>query len=239
MKQKQRMKEEEKWAKEYLLYRGFEENTIVFEPHCSRTPDFLVDGRIAIEVRRLNQHVKTASGKREPLEELAKPLRDRLKRLLTSMGPPTNGVSWYVASWLRRPQLTKNWEAVVRKKLQPFQSATVESEGEDIEIDRNFCLMLKRAREPKSLGFILAAHADRDANGWAIPKLEKNITLCINEKTKKIAPYRTEYPEWWLVLIDFVLPGMQEQIQVKHDWDKVLVVPPSNYPGAYEVKTSV
>jgi hypothetical protein len=233
------MKEEEKWAKEYLLYRGFEENTIVFEPHCSRTPDFLVDRRIAIEVRRLNQHVKTASGKPEPLEELAKPLLDRLKKLLTSMGPPTNGVSWGVAPWFRRPQLTKNWEAVVCKKLQPFQSATVESEGEDIEIDRNFCLKLKRAGGPKSLSFFLATRADLDANGWPTPKLEENITLCINEKTKKIAPYRTEYPEWWLILIDFVLPGMQEEIQVKHDWDKVLVVPPSNYPGAYEVKTSV
>jgi hypothetical protein len=93
--EKRSMTEEEGYAEEYLKFRGF--RNIIFEPHCSRTPDFLVDGRIAVEVRRLNQYTKTKSGDLEALGKLGKPLRERLQELLKSFGPPTNGVSWQVS----------------------------------------------------------------------------------------------------------------------------------------------
>ena len=48
------MKQEEKWVEEYLTHRGFRD--IVYEPDGNVPPDFLIDGKIAIEVRRLNQH---------------------------------------------------------------------------------------------------------------------------------------------------------------------------------------
>jgi hypothetical protein len=66
--------------------------------------------------------------------------------------------------------------------------------------------------------------------------MEKNLTICIDEKTRKIAPYRKKYSEWWLVLVDFMFGGTERPVQVIHDWDKVLVTHPSNYAAAYEVK---
>lgn len=43
---------DEKIANEYLPYLAFTD--VVFEPHGKTRPDFLIDGQIAVEVRRLN-----------------------------------------------------------------------------------------------------------------------------------------------------------------------------------------
>ena len=48
-------------AYKYLEYRGFKK--IVFEPEGKSTPpDFFVDDRIAVEVRRLNQNEASLPG---------------------------------------------------------------------------------------------------------------------------------------------------------------------------------
>ena len=58
----------------YLSHLGFQE--VVYEPDGNVPPDFLLDGRIAVEVRRLNQNAQTVSGP-HGLEEVAKPLWGR------------------------------------------------------------------------------------------------------------------------------------------------------------------
>jgi hypothetical protein len=234
---KRKMDESETCVYEYLTHRRFVE--IAFEPDGSKTPDFLVNGRIAIEVRRLNQHHETKLGEMQPLEGLAKSRREHVAALLQSLGPPVSGVSWYVSYSFKRPQLTKDWKKVAREKLQPFQLAAIQGAEGVIEIDQNFRLRLIRRCEPGPLAFILAGFSDFNSGGWLIHELEKNLTLCIEEKATKIAPIRARYPEWWLVLVDFVSNGTPEPAQVKHHWDKVLVVHPSNCAIAYEVKTVV
>ncbi len=47
---------------EYLLHRGFRD--VVYEPEGKVPPDFLVDNRVAVEVRRLNQNEDTPVGER-------------------------------------------------------------------------------------------------------------------------------------------------------------------------------
>jgi hypothetical protein len=237
------MKPEERWAQEYLEHRGFED--VVFEPDGNVTPDFRVNGNIAIEVRRLNQEHQAESGEPEGLEQLARPLDERLRALLETLGPPVNGVSWCVSYTFKRPQLTKTWQAVVREKLRPFQGGAVEVDDGVVNIDRNFRLSLKRASEPGRLAFFMGGHVDSNAGGWIISELQANLTRCIREKTLKIeacppgsaSSYRSKYPEWWLIFIDFINGGTQEPVQIKHDWDKVLVMHPSNFAGAYEIKS--
>lgn len=75
----------EQVAFDYLSSRGF--ISVVYEPDGNVPPDFLVDGRIAVEVRRLNQHEETPNGPRG-LEDVAFPLEARMRRLVRSMGPP-------------------------------------------------------------------------------------------------------------------------------------------------------
>ena len=50
------MKREEKIANDYFISVGF--NKILYEPDGNIPPDFLLNDSIAVEVRRLNQHLK-------------------------------------------------------------------------------------------------------------------------------------------------------------------------------------
>jgi hypothetical protein len=46
--------------------------------------------------------------------------------------------------------------------------------------------------------------------GWLRPELEKNLATCIRDKSGKIAPYRSKYPEWRLVLVDHMMGGTRD-----------------------------
>ncbi len=235
-----KMNQAEAWAKDYLVYRGFKEEDIDFEPDGNMTPDFLLENRIAVEVRRLNQHWQGSSEDdlREPVEKLSMPLLIRLRRLLEAFGSPENGVSWYVSHKFQRPQLTTNWEPILRKRLQPFQQGKIQDRENVIRIDDHFSVRLLRCPEPGASNFVWSGVSDFNQGGWVIPELEKNLAICIAEKSGKIAPHRRKYPEWWLVLVDYMMGGSPETVCVEHDWDKVLVIHPSNYGWAYEVPGS-
>jgi hypothetical protein len=71
----------EKVAMNHLRFRGHHD--VLYEPDGNVPPDFLVDRRIAVEVRRLGQ---TDSGfePRKALEESSIPLSIRFGRLLAS-----------------------------------------------------------------------------------------------------------------------------------------------------------
>ena len=68
-----------KIALDYLKSLGFSE--LVYEPKGNVTPDFLLNGKIAIEVRRLNQHY-LRNGVYEPLEELFYRIVPKVMKLL-------------------------------------------------------------------------------------------------------------------------------------------------------------
>jgi hypothetical protein len=215
-------------------FRGFRD--MVYEPDGNVPPDFLVDGKIAIEVRRLNQHHQNECGQLEALEALAIPRDIKVRTLLDSFGAPSQGgASWYAYYKYQRPQLIKDWETVLSDKLNAFLAAAVQEPYTEIRVDKHFSLRLTRRQQPGQQIFLLAGHSDYDSGGWVIPELEKNINLCVEEKTHKIAPHRTKYPEWWLVLVDFIIGGIQEPVQISHGWDRVIIIHPSNYAGAYEV----
>jgi len=55
---------DERIAFEHLRQRGVDAQDIEFEPDGNVTPDFLVRGEVAVEVRRLNQHGQTPDGPR-------------------------------------------------------------------------------------------------------------------------------------------------------------------------------
>jgi hypothetical protein len=95
------MNQSEKLFAEYLVHAGYSD--VVYEPDGKHPPDFLVNGRVAIEVRRLNQNVQTGT-ERRGLEETAIPLNRSVRKVLASMGPPLEGGSWFVYYSFRRPR---------------------------------------------------------------------------------------------------------------------------------------
>jgi hypothetical protein len=235
---KRKMDQSEAWAKEYLLFRGFKPADVAFEPDGNVPPDFLVEGRIAVEVRRLNQHWHAATGDSEPLEKLSVPLLIRLRKLIEGFGPPPSGVSWDVFWRFGRPQLRQDWEPILRRELQPFHDGQIRDKERTIHIGSNFKLRLVQRARPDTCTFVLAGGSDIDAGGWVIPELEKSLTICVREKSVKIAKYRAKYPEWWLVLVDHMTGGTPKELHVEHDWDTVLIIHPSNLAWAYEVRNT-
>jgi hypothetical protein len=224
----------------YLSHQGFKD--VVYEPDGNVPPDFLLDGHIAVEVRRLNQNEQTASGS-HGLEEVAKPLWARMNRLVESLGPPTAGASWYVCYRFRRPVPPwKRLEPRLRAVLRDFRDGS-NHERARIDFGDGFHLQLLAAGTLYPTFFVLGGCVDRDSGGWVLPELERNLRICVAEKSRKVSRVRAKYPEWWLLLVDHIGHGLskvdreqfRQQLRMIHDWDKIILVDPLNPKRAFEL----
>jgi hypothetical protein len=122
----------ERIAQEYLLRLGYER--IEYEPDGNVPPDFLVDGSIAVEVRKLNQNHVTADGVRG-LEHLAVPLERKMDSLLKSFHGPTHEASWFVLFTFRRP--VPEWKQL-RKMVTTALGSFDENSRNDIGDDQHY-----------------------------------------------------------------------------------------------------
>ncbi len=232
------MDDAERAALDYFTHLGFK--VVLYEPEGkSKPPDFLLDGRIAAEVRRLNQNeIPSQPGMRpRGLEEVAIPIQKNIQRLLRSFGPPTAQVSWFVHLKYSRP--VPGWrdiETALRRHLQFFRDDPIQTPV-TIRLFDKFVVRICRAGPLFPYYFVMGGRFDRDAGGWLIPELERNLRICIDEKTAKVSAIRSKYPEWWLVLIDHINYGEQETIQTPpHDWDKIVLIDPLSHTQALELR---
>ena len=235
------MNDSEMIAYSYLVGKEFQ--TIQFEPRGQRTPDFLVNGSIAVEVRRLNQH-HSHEGISRGLEEVSIPLQMRLRRLLLSFGPPIQGQSWFVNYRFRRP-LPKPGKLIadLRDALEEFKDNLGVSPPNPIRLDRNFEVDLLPAGDKHPMLFLLGASIDRDTGGWVRPELERNLRIVVQEKAKIVSPYHGEYREWWLILVDRVSHGVWDGTEdfrralsdTEHAFSKIILIDESDPPRALEL----
>jgi hypothetical protein len=226
-----KMDKSEQIVYQYLIHRGFADP--IYEPDGNIPLDFLVDGRIAVEVRRLNQNDNSA-GKQRGLEEIAIPLKKRFQDTLHSMGQPVNGSSWFVTYSYKRPLPEWNkLELPLKQALKDFIDLP-STDVANINISNEFSIRIVRASKEYSTFFVLGGFCDHDAGGFVLAEMKKNISLCIEEKHRKITLVRHKYPEWWLVLVDHTGLGahkydfieLHELIQINDKWDKIIVVNP-------------
>lgn len=234
------MDSSEKIANQYLLSQGFKD--VVYEPDGNIPPDFLVDGRIAVEVRRLNQHHES-NGKHRGLEEVSIPLRERMEKLLDSLGPPDSNGSWFVSFRYERP--LDDWKHI-EKNLKKFLTSFMNNKNRSqttYKVSDKFDIQILKASNPHGTFFLLGGYSDHDSGGWLLNEIKKNFELCLEEKTRKIEKFKDKYPEWWLVLIDHIGYGLDDfdrerfhdQVRVEHDWDKVILIDPRNHERALEI----
>ena len=234
------MDETEKLVAEYLAHRGFSD--VVYEPDGNIPPDFLVNGHIAIEARRLNQN-HVADGKRQGLEEVAIPLWNGLTKIAMSMGPPTRGMSWFVFVRIRRPvEKWKTLEKKVRTAFTEFISAPSHVE-KSVKIGVGVEVVFYPTNHRHDTVFVMAGRVDRQAGGWLLAELAKNLQICMDEKLKKIEAVRPKYSEWWLALEDRIGYGLgeSEQQQLRellspiYGWDKVILIDPTTCVRSFEL----
>jgi len=216
-------------------------SNIEYEPDGNVPPDFLVEDRIAIEVRRLNQNFIAGHIPRG-LEESRIPLWQKVENFLKSLGPPKGNKSFFVFFRFRRP--LPEWKELadeIRAKLMTLNITEVNG-MKDIFISEKFDLTVFPASNLWKDAFLLGGCIDRDAGGFVLAEVERNLRICIEEKTKKISPYREKYPEWWLLLIDHIAHGLdsldrdqsRKLIRIDHSWDKIILLNPENPSWFFE-----
>lgn len=229
------MDSSERLAERYL--RSLKLGRVLYEPQPNAPPDFLVDGRIAVEVRRLNQnHVHGDSY--QGLEQGAAAVVRWAQTKLPDYGPALNGEGWWVFFHFRRPM---DWRSIKRglpKAFRAFQ-ARPSPAGVTLMITPTFELEIAPASILVAHQFMFGGYSDRDAGGFVVAEIIRNLKLCIAEKTAKIAPGRGRYPEWWLVLPDHIGPDLdinERQLVRDHvergEWDRIVLLHPRDPASA-------
>jgi len=232
---------DEKLAKTYLSQLGY--SSIVYEPDGNIPPDFLVDGKIAVEVRRLNQNSTSQNGVIKGLEEQTIPLWHKLENLLSSYGVPQNGKSWFVGVRFRRP--IESWNKLmpkIQKLLEDIKNQELDKMV-TYEISENFTIKFNPVPEPLDNMFLMAVSTDMDAGGFILSKMEINLKLIVAEKSKKIEKFKSKYDEWWLILTnyigyslsDFEKKQFKETLLMSHDWDKIVLINPLEPSNLFEI----
>ena len=224
---KQKENEDELCAQDWLRRQGYRD---IRRP-CSDPPDFVVDGRYAVEVTRLNQRIVVGDEEYSRGEEEArKPLTDHLERVLGELGPPGNeGRSWIIdceydfGEPLPHPKIvTAQLSEALTPLLKPYDDSIV-SAMHKTQLDYD-----KHAGEISYLGFphlclesgiclelgefsygpakfFLQNVSDGEGIGVA-EELSRSIQHRIRDKARKLRSQNKigEYENWWLILVDHV-----------------------------------
>lgn len=228
---------------EHLCHRGFQH--VVYEPDGNVAPDFSVDGRLAVEARRLNQHDQSAVPR--GLEETAIPFERTVRRVLADFGPPRRSQSWYVVYRFQRPIPEKRLAVqALRQILEEFATGAFNDTTEFVRPTANLTVSFLKAGKPHRNMYVTGAVSDHDAGGFVVSELIRNLAICVAQKTKRVAPFRSRYPEWWLAFVDHISYGDLEddEVQALRDeaqewndghWDRVVLINPLNPARFFDI----
>ncbi|ENM5855915.1 hypothetical protein NTE09_003967 [Vibrio mimicus] len=194
------LNEDENIVREYLETRF---DKVVHEPDGNVSPDFLVNGKIAVEVRRLNQQFRGVN-KTVGLETDQFRLMDVIRKKLSKYPVDETSKSYFVTISYQRPigklsSIVSNLEeAIVRFQLS----------GEPIpysyKLHKNVLFEIELERPIKDMKYKIGIEIDEDSGGWVIDTYVKDTNHCIEEKAIKINSNYSKYPEWWLVFVDHI-----------------------------------
>jgi hypothetical protein len=233
------MNDSENIAFAHLKFRGF--TNPVFEPDGQVTPDFVLDGRIAVEVRRLNKHERDSQPSRG-LEETAFPLLMGMQKLAASFGPAKNE-AWYLGLDFGRPFPT--WPKLAKLARSFLEQVRDSHSSSPLTRQLAHRVELEVVPSTNITGdiFHLAMCTDDDSSGWVLEDFERSLRLCIEDKSRKTAAFRPRYGEWWLLLVDHVSYSLSEfsraqfkqSVHVEHDWNRVIIVNPLDHTHYFEL----
>ncbi|MFT6871017.1 MAG: hypothetical protein ACJAVN_000014 [Roseivirga sp.] len=237
------MNSEESNAEKHFLNQGFQ--SIDFEPDGNIPPDFVLDKKIAVEVRRLNQN-KVIEGKVIGTETLQNKFWQKLKTLVEKLNNQFRGVSnneSIVLSFSFDRPLTIHKQSIKQIEdliLQNYQNA----EFEETKHLENLEIRFYKTEYKSGEQFIMGGYSDRDTGGFVVSNIYENLKLVIKEKEKKVSKFRERYDTWWLVLIDRI-DGRLEEIDIKQlsnlpqietYFDKVIMLTGRNHDIRVDIK---
>ena len=215
------MNDDEETIKKHLESIGYKDP--VFEPNGNIPPDFLIDGKIAVEVRRLNQ--QTA------LEEDWHSLTDKINDLCLEIQDAEQQNSAFITVKFKRPLnvSTKDIREILEKHLPHID------EEISYQLRDNLKINIKPTSNRLENVYYLGKSIDRDRDGYVLSNLCENLKFIIPEKADKIALHQHKYQTWWLALVDHIdhvsidneeLDLLQEPPIDKGPFEKILLVSP-------------
>ena len=240
------MDESEKLTKEYLKHLGY--NHIAYEPDGKVTPDFLVEGGIAVEVRRLYPNEAARRTTDREFKDSEIPLRDSITALLKKFGPPSQGGSWFVScefssTLTQSKEWKQRWRTLktkVRLGLEGFKKSATYSNAV-LWVEDALKLKIFRASDLHKYFYMIGMVIDDSAGFLISSEVKQNIEFCIEDKQEQFEKLRHKYPVRWLVLVDYIGFGCdpelsQENISFPHHWDKIVLVNPLDPTHAFTIK---
>lgn len=232
----------EKKAQKYLETLGF--SHIKYEPDGNIPPDFLCNHKIAVEVRRLNQQKKNQNDDYKGLDDSSIPLAQQMSKLFSEQGIPIDDHSWFVFYRYRRPlRKWKNLKPLIQNHLEQFKNNSTHTRT-SVEVYDGFELeIFKASKILNNQFFVLGGYSDHDSGGWLLAEMQNSLKVVIADKTKKISYVRDKYPEWWLILVDHIGYSLddldrelfRDQVNIEHDWDKIILIDPRDGLRFFEI----
>lgn len=225
------MKREEKIVNHYLESCGFKK--IKYEPDGKVPPDFVINDKIAIEVRRLNENY-FKDGRIIGHQEESIRLWDFLTNFLDEYRNENLRMSYWLSIEFGRPiPKLSVFKKLLKIKLDDYFNNT--EKEEIIEITPTVKFHIYPKKEEINPNIHLVASLDENSGGAVLKISLSNINHCIQEKTDKIEEFRKNYSEWWLILVDKLIYGLskssetdiiKEQIILPEVWKKLIIITP-------------
>ena len=234
------MNREEKITENYLKSLGYRD--VVFEPDGNIPPDFSIDDRIAVEVRRLNQHF-FREDQVKGLEEDRIPLFNLLQSSFSKFDTQYKGRSYWVSIRFSRPiECVKTVRKAIRKSLTDFLGNPTPLPCK-VNVTGGMYFRIYPSKKVAGRVFRFAVGTDRESGGFVLSEFKKNFDHCMKEKSEKINDHYAKYNTWWLVLVDQIAYGFNEDekkeiksmVSVNSCWNKIIVLDSLNGNNILEI----
>ena len=220
-------------------------------------PDFVVDRRYAVEVRRLNWMTED-KGTTRGIEEYEMPLRKTISQVLEEFGEPPGGYTVTVHCDFPYDAQRLPAKDVVRDKVRETvdeyakeMSNVLRTGSSPKGLDRKVACGLNFFFSPAKISAagkfeLIDVEVETASRGWVISDAVNNIDRCVKEKTRKVVRKNriNDYAEWWLVLVDHILVvplaeddlnDLRESLPPQGFWSRVVVVSPENPEMFFEL----
>lgn len=225
-----KMKREEELVLKYLEANDY--RNIIHEPKGQSTPDFSINARIGVEVRRLNQHF-TLGTSAEPLESLDYAIHNAFIESMNSFPASATRNCALVSYDFRRPlvvdkKLKQQIKTVMREHL-PYID-----QRKTYTIDHKIDIEFWPASTVHDTAYVYGSSSDDNSGGFVTGNVYEALQLILQEKWAKVEPVHERYPEWWLALVDYIgygfseldLKNFHEHPKLENQFDRILLISP-------------
>lgn len=219
---------EEQLVIDCLIHQGYTE--IEFEPDGNIPPDILVDNKIAIEVRRLNQNEIMEEGF-NGLEEDEFSVQGIMRKILQESSDETFDKSAFVGYYFNRPIPTKKEIKKYVSEILENHKSIIDEEREYV-LNKNFRMNIFPSATKLNQQYQYGMSSDNDSGGFVVSLIYENLKLIIPEKDEKTSKYRERYSEWWLAIVDKIGYGSSDLDskqfhnlpKIENSFDRLLLV---------------